>query len=67
MPFVALIANPIVLLEGKYKPVCVLPVKFNEGAATEPAANVAEVNELDVLVVALYTFVPSQTTKAVWF
>jgi hypothetical protein len=40
-------------------------VKFNEGAATDPAANVAEVNELDVLVVALYTFVPSQTTNAV--
>ena len=53
MPFEPLIAKPIVLLDGKYKPVCVLPEKFNEGAATDPAANVAELNELDVLVVAL--------------
>jgi hypothetical protein len=39
---------PRVLLDGKYKPVVVLPVKFMDGLGAEPAANVVDVILLDV-------------------
>ena len=44
---------PIVLDAGRYKPVLVLPKKFSDGAPTDPGAKVADVNELDVLLVVL--------------
>ena len=66
MPLTPLIAKPIWLDAGKYRPVVVLPKKFSDGALTDPGASVADVNELVVLVVVLYTLVPSHTTKAVW-
>lgn len=65
IPLDPLTAKPIWFDAGKYKPVLVLPKKFKDGAPTEPGANVAEVNELAVLLVVLYTFVPSHTTNAV--
>ena len=65
IPLIPLTANPIWLDAGKYKPVVVLPKKFSDGALTAPGASVADVNELVVLVVVLYTLVPSHTTKAV--
>jgi hypothetical protein len=60
-----LTAKPNCPEAGKYKPVLVLPKKFNDGAPTEPGAKLTVVNELDVLVVVLKTFVPSHTTNAV--
>ena len=65
IPTVPLTAKPIWFDAGKYKPVVVLPKKFKDGAETAPGAKVADVNELDVLLVVLYTFVPSHTTNAV--
>ena len=46
-------AKPIWFDAGRYKPVVVLPKKFKDGAETAPGANVADVNELDVLLVVL--------------
>jgi hypothetical protein len=65
IPMPPLIAKPIWLDAGRYKPVVVFPKKFKDGAVTAPGAKVAEVNELDVLLVVLNTLVPSQTTNAV--
>jgi hypothetical protein len=53
IPFVPFTAKPIWFDAGRYKPVVVLPKKFRDGAPTEPGANVADVNELDVLLVVL--------------
>ena len=65
MPLEPLTAKPIWLDAGRYKPVFVLPKKFRDGAPTEPGDNVAVLNEAAVLLVVLYTFVPSHTTNAV--
>jgi hypothetical protein len=51
-PCVPFIVNPIVLLEGKYKPVLKLPWKFSEGTEEEPTFKV-NVPELAVLLVVL--------------
>jgi hypothetical protein len=59
-----LLAKPNVFEEGKYKPVPILPVKFNDGFVAEPAFNVrADMLEIDADA-ELYTLVPSQTKIA---
>jgi hypothetical protein len=52
IPLDPLIAKPIWLVAGKYKPVVVFPKKDNVGEATEPGFNTTDVG-LDVLEVAL--------------
>ena len=50
---------------GTYKPVFVLPVKFNDGFVDEPTFNVNVPTLLETVETA-YTFVPSQIIVSVW-
>jgi hypothetical protein len=57
------IAKELVL--GKYIPVVDPPVTFKEGADADPADKVSVVADVVLTVFALYTFVPSHTSKDV--
>ena len=59
--------NPSVLLEGRYKPVVVLPRKLTDGAPALPVAKVIDVALVKAKLLALYTFLPSQISITVVF